>query len=189
MGEIAVRTALGASRARVVSQLFVEALVPSCAAAALGLGILHVALKMIRAAIENEDDGASMLPLLIDFQLTPTVILYVTLLAIVAAVIAGVLPALKATGTASPAGAAAVLGARCRRAARADVDGAHRPAGRGRGGGAAGGALQRQRGSIRLAAQRPAAAAHGLVSATAHPIARRTRARGSRQRLPEFTSP
>src|SRR5262245_29530126 len=36
-GEIAVRTALGASRARVVMQLFVEALVPAVAAAAIGL--------------------------------------------------------------------------------------------------------------------------------------------------------
>ena len=98
MGEIAVRTALGASRGRVVSQLFVEALVPSVAAAAIGLAIMHVALKMIRAAIEQEEDGASVLPFLIDFKLSPAVIFYVTLLAVLAAVIAGVLPALKATG-------------------------------------------------------------------------------------------
>ena len=99
MGEIAVRTALGASRARVVAQLFVEALVPSVAAAAIGLAILQVALGMIRTAIEHEGDGASRMPFLVDFRLTPAVILYVTLLAILAAVIAGVLPALKATGT------------------------------------------------------------------------------------------
>ena len=97
-GEIAVRTALGASRARVVLQLFVEALVPSVLAAALGLGIMYVALKMLRDAVKYEE-GLSVLPYLVDFRLTPAVVLYVTLLAVLAAVISGVLPALKATGT------------------------------------------------------------------------------------------
>jgi predicted permease len=98
LGEITVRTALGASRSRVVSQLFVEALVPSIAAAVIGLAIAKVALGMILDAVANDGDGASRLLVLLDFSLTPGVILYVTALAILAAVIAGVIPALNATG-------------------------------------------------------------------------------------------
>ena len=98
LGEIAVRTALGASRSRVVAQLFVEALVPSVVAAVIGLAIARFALGMIVDAVGSEGDGASRLLVLLDFSLTPAVILYVTALAILAAVIAGVIPALNATG-------------------------------------------------------------------------------------------
>ena len=42
MGEIAVRTALGASRARIIMQLFVEALVLSVTSAVIGLTIVSV---------------------------------------------------------------------------------------------------------------------------------------------------
>ena len=44
-GEIAVRTALGATRGCVITQLFVEALVLSMAAAALGLTLLVIASR------------------------------------------------------------------------------------------------------------------------------------------------
>jgi predicted permease len=98
LGEIAVRTALGATRARVVSQLFVEALVPSVIAAVVGLAIAKVAIGRLLDAVGSEGDGASRLLVLMDFSLTPAVILYVTGLTLLAAVIAGVIPALKATG-------------------------------------------------------------------------------------------
>ena len=44
-GEIAVRGALGASRRRIVSQLFVEALALSSVAAVVGLTLVSVALR------------------------------------------------------------------------------------------------------------------------------------------------
>ena len=43
--EIAMRYALGASRGRIVAQLFVEALVLASAAAVVGLAVAHWALK------------------------------------------------------------------------------------------------------------------------------------------------
>ena len=52
-GEIVVRTALGASRGRVVSQLFVEALVLTASAAALGLAIVAVAFGLIREWVQH----------------------------------------------------------------------------------------------------------------------------------------
>jgi predicted permease len=184
MGEIAVRTALGASRARVVLQLFVEALVPSVAAAGLGLAIMHVALKMIRAAIEHESDGAGALPFLIDFKLTPAVILYVTLLAVLAAVIAGVLPALKATGTRvqhglqqfSARAAGVQLGATWTAliVVQVAVAVAVLPA-----------ALYHGMEFFRLAAERPGPPAHGLVRARLG-LSREGRAQGLDKRLGEF---
>ena len=97
-GEIVVRTALGASRARVVTQLFVEALVPAVAAAAIGLLLLNVPFTMARSYFRNspEADG----PYWINdasLAISPIVVLYALVLAVIAAVVVGVLPALKAT--------------------------------------------------------------------------------------------
>jgi len=184
MGEIAVRTALGASRARVVLQLFVEALVPSMAAAAIGLAITHVALGMIRAALEHDADGAGRMRFLVDFRLTPAVILYVTLLAVLAAVIAGVFPALKATGKRvqpglqqfSARGAGVQLGPTWTSliVLQVAVAVAVLPA-----------ALHHGGNFFRSAAKRPAPAAHGLVRATLA-LSREGRAQGLEKRLPEF---
>jgi len=98
-GEIAVRTALGASRARVVAQLFIEALVPSVTAAGIGLGLLSVALMPVRSYFRNSPDADG--PYWINegsLVVSPGVIIYAAVLATIAAVIVGVLPALKATG-------------------------------------------------------------------------------------------
>jgi predicted permease len=93
-GEIAVRSALGASRRRVVAQLFVEALVLSLAASAVGLALAAIALELVNGWIRR---GGEM-PFWLDLGLSPGAVAYVVLLAILAAAIVGVLPALKATG-------------------------------------------------------------------------------------------
>jgi ABC-type lipoprotein release transport system permease subunit len=101
LGEIAVRTALGASRGRIVSQLFVEALVLSGSAAAIGLALVSVAFRMLLAYDATTPDNG--LPFWMQLQLTPGVAAYAALLAVVGAVMIGVLPALKATGRTSTA--------------------------------------------------------------------------------------
>ena len=98
VGEIAVRTALGASRGRIVTQLFVEALVLSGAAAALGLALLVVAFGMFRDYLNDWPDRPDWWPYWIQPSVSAEVIVYVGVLAVVAAVLIGVLPALKATG-------------------------------------------------------------------------------------------
>ena len=95
-GEIAVRSALGASRRRVVTQLFAEALVLSGTAAAIGLAVAGGGLVLFRRFLQQSIGGE--LPFWWDPRLTPGLILYVTGLAVLAAVIVGVLPALKVTG-------------------------------------------------------------------------------------------
>jgi putative ABC transport system permease protein len=98
MGEIAVRTALGASRARIIMQLFVEALVLSVTSAVIGLTLVSVGLAKAGDVLNKSDDTREQLAYWIKFGVSPALIVYVAVLAILAAVIVGVLPALKATG-------------------------------------------------------------------------------------------
>ena len=51
LGEIAVRTALGASRRRILAQLFIEALALSVVGAAAGLVLAQIALGRMQALI------------------------------------------------------------------------------------------------------------------------------------------
>lgn len=93
--EIAVRSALGASRGRIVTQLFVEALALATPAAVIGLAAAHWGLAWAVAAIYG-DAGP---PFWMHLGLAPTTVLYTAGLTVVAAGILGILPALKATGT------------------------------------------------------------------------------------------
>jgi len=95
MGEIAIRTALGATRGRVVAQLFAEALAMSGVAALIGLLGAQLALEQIGAAVERL--RGEQFPFWLRFHITPIVVLYAVGLAVAAAVIVGVAPALKAT--------------------------------------------------------------------------------------------
>ena len=93
LGEIAVRTALGASRRRILAQLFMEALVLTVAGAAAGLGLARYALGVIQAL----NDANGTLPYWINFDLSLAAYLFAFGLAVMAALIMGVLPGLKAT--------------------------------------------------------------------------------------------
>jgi predicted permease len=93
--EIAVRSALGAGRRRVVTQLFIEALVLASVASVLGVAIVALALSEVDNALLRI---AGELPFWMTFRLTPGGVLYSIALAIVASAIVGVLPALKVTG-------------------------------------------------------------------------------------------
>ena len=94
-GEIAVRSALGASRGRIVAQLFAEALVLSSAAAAVGLVFARFALVQLDAFVTRM--FGEQVPFWISFDISLGVVLYAAGLAILAAMIVGVVPALAAT--------------------------------------------------------------------------------------------
>ena len=94
-GEIAMRTALGASRARLVAQLFIEALVLCGASAAAGLLLAQVGIRLGHSIMETE---VGRLPYFMNPGIPTPTYLYVALLTVVAAAIAGVVPALQSTG-------------------------------------------------------------------------------------------
>jgi predicted permease len=94
-GEIAVRNALGASRRRIVAQLFCEALVLASLAAVFGVMTIKFVIQQAHGLMEGETGG---IPFWISYDISSETIAVTAALTLLASVIAGVLPALKATG-------------------------------------------------------------------------------------------
>jgi putative ABC transport system permease protein len=94
--EIAVRTALGASRRRIVGQLFIEALVLSAIASAAGIALARFGIVQGSAIYAGE--GGEPVPYFLNFDMPLAAYVYVAMLTVFTAVVAGVLPALHATG-------------------------------------------------------------------------------------------
>ena len=100
-GEFAARYVLGASRFNIVAQLFIEILV---LAAGAGVVALAVAQFVVWQLIEDLRGRGNVVPFWMDFELSPRTVLFVAGLAVFAAMIAGVVPALQATGRRMQAG-------------------------------------------------------------------------------------
>ncbi len=91
--EIAVRNALGASRSRIIAQLFIEALVLATGAAILGLLVARVALGFGL----NMMAGSDSLPFWINDSISLRTVMYAAVLTLFGAFLVGVLPALRVT--------------------------------------------------------------------------------------------
>ena len=96
-GELVVRTALGASRGRIVAQLFAESLVLAAVAAVVGLSATNAGLRWMLDALETQTTGLPGLPFWLRDRVSPSTVLYTAVLAVLGALVAGVLPALKVT--------------------------------------------------------------------------------------------
>jgi predicted permease len=90
--EAAVRAAVGASRWRIVRQLLVEGVPLALMGAAAGLLVARVGLRVFGDALQRS--GA---PAWLQFAIDYNVLAYVALFAVVAALLFGLMPALRAT--------------------------------------------------------------------------------------------
>jgi predicted permease len=105
--EFAARHALGGSRARIVSQLFIESLVLAAAAAGAALLILRVVSTVMAGRLQAIPGGP---PFWMTFDVSYRTVLFVAGLAVVGAAVSGLVPALQATGRLARLGAGALAG-------------------------------------------------------------------------------
>ena len=92
--EVAVRTALGASRARIAMQFWTEATVLALAGAVGGAVLAVVGVSAVREAA----GAIPGMPFWFDLRVNAPVLLFIAVSAVLAAMAAGVLPALHAAG-------------------------------------------------------------------------------------------
>jgi len=90
--EVALRTALGASRARVIGQMLVESGLLAACGAILGLGVARGGIAWVNRAIAWDDH-----PFWIDVALHPPVLSFALGLTVVTALAAGLVPALQSS--------------------------------------------------------------------------------------------
>jgi predicted permease len=88
--ELAIRSALGASRCRLVAQVFTEVLLLGAMAAALGLYASHLTIGWIERTFTD-------IPFWIDFSIGLRTVLFIVGATLLASAVAGALPALRAT--------------------------------------------------------------------------------------------
>jgi putative ABC transport system permease protein len=93
--DLVVRTALGASRGRIVAQMFAEALVLGSVAAIVGVTAAGFALRTWGVTFLETNMGR--LPFWFDLSLSPRAFTVAIVLTVAAAAVAGIMPALKIT--------------------------------------------------------------------------------------------
>lgn len=86
--EIAVRSALGATRGRIVMQLLTESMILGAIGGVVGLGLAHLGLGLLRAV------GTETVPRLEDVRLDAPVLAFTVLVALGSGILFGLVPAL-----------------------------------------------------------------------------------------------
>jgi putative ABC transport system permease protein len=88
--ELAVRTALGAARARIVGQLFFETLLLGSVAAMIGIVAAYTALRYFKGSLEGW-------PFWVTLEPNPATVVFVVFLTLLVSMICGLFPALRVT--------------------------------------------------------------------------------------------
>ncbi|MGE0157994.1 MAG: ABC transporter permease [Gemmatimonadales bacterium] len=92
--EVGIRTAIGASRARVIRQMLLEAFAIALVAAVFGVGIAWLGVSSFARAIVVASPPTWMV-----FEVDGPILAFIALGAVMSALLAGGIPALKASGT------------------------------------------------------------------------------------------
>ncbi len=92
--EMAVRTAVGATRWQVVRQMLIEVLVLAAAGALAGLALAQLGITMFNRAIVDTNP-----PFWIDIRIDGMVLLFVTACTLLVTLVAGIVPAIRASRT------------------------------------------------------------------------------------------
>jgi putative ABC transport system permease protein len=91
--EVGIRSALGASRLRIIAQFLTEPFALAAAGAVAGLGVGALSIHLFNRAIESTNP-----PYWIDIGIDRTVLLFVLGLTVFVTLVSGVLPAIRASG-------------------------------------------------------------------------------------------
>ncbi len=91
--EVAIRTALGASRARVIRQLLVEATILAAIGGIAGVALAAWLIGSLQTATETIQK-----PYWFDISLDPPVLIFAIVMTLVASIASGIVPALRASG-------------------------------------------------------------------------------------------
>jgi putative ABC transport system permease protein len=91
--EVGIRTAMGASRRRIILQFLTEPLALAGIGAVLGVGLAAVGVKLFNAAIASTEP-----PFWIDIKIDGPILLFVVAVTLFATFVSGVLPAVRASG-------------------------------------------------------------------------------------------
>lgn len=92
--EVAVRTAIGASRGRVIRQMLVEVLLLATLGATTGLAIAYAGITLFNRGIVDTNP-----PFWIDIRIDGMVMTFVVAIAVAAAIVSGIVPAWRASRT------------------------------------------------------------------------------------------
>lgn len=90
--DVAIQTAMGASRSRVMARMLAESTVLAVLGAVAGTGVAWIGIRAFRRAIATVE-----IPFWMAFELDAPILLFVAGVTVLAAALAGVLPAIRAT--------------------------------------------------------------------------------------------
>jgi putative ABC transport system permease protein len=92
--EVGIRTALGASRMRIMMQFLTEPLALAAVGALIGVGLAWIGVKLFSDAVAATDP-----PTWLVFKVDAPILLFVLVITLLATLLSGVLPAIRASGS------------------------------------------------------------------------------------------